>query len=92
MNMFLMMEIWQEYLTDYIYQPKLVIVDDMSLGARGWNGVYSKKSEYVDFVTGDFQGQADFLVKKYGEFDFVWFDCGGPNEYQAFLEEYWEIC
>ena len=23
---------------------------------------------------------------------FVWFDCGGPQEYKAFLEEYWSLC
>ena len=22
----------------------------------------------------------------------IWFDCGGPQEYQDFLTEYWDIC
>ena len=32
------------------------------------------------------------LFRKYGKFDFVWFDCGGPPEYKDFFSEYWEIC
>ena len=31
------------------------------------------------------------LFQKYGEFDFVWFDCGGYEEYQTFFSEYWSV-
>ena len=50
------------------------------------------KSKYVDFIEGLFQGKAESLFKKYGSFDFVWFDCGGALEYEAFFSEYWNFC
>lgn len=84
----------EDYLKNYSYDPKLVVIDDMSLAdlAKRPGMEFILKSKYVDFVIGDFRGQAESLISKYGKFDFVWFDCGGPEEYQAFLEEYWKIC
>ena len=32
------------------------------------------------------------LAHEYGKFDFVWFDLGGPKEYDAFFSEYLDIC
>ena len=49
-------------------------------------------SPYLNFVEGDFAGKANVLSKKYGNFDFVWFDCGGSAEYKAFIDEYWDLC
>ena len=72
------------------YNPKLVVVDDMSLG--NFKKDYNIDSKYIEFVQGDFIGKSQELHKKYGEFDFVWFDCGGPAEYEAFIKEYWDIC
>ena len=83
-----------EYLRNLHYDPRLVIIEDMSLGDLTKNP-YMKAivdSEYVEFVEGLFQGKARQLFKKYGAFDFVWFDCGGEAEYRAFFDEYWNIC
>ncbi len=83
-----------EYFNGYIYDPKLVIIDDMSLGELrkkpGMDAIIS--SEYTDFIEGNFEGKSNILRQKYGNFDFVWFDCGGAAEYKAFIDEYWDIC
>ena len=82
------------YFQNYVYEPRLVIIDDMSLGElRGKPGMdMIINSPYVEFVQGLFQGKSNQIEKEYGNFDFVWFDCGGPQEYKAFLEEYWSLC
>ena len=84
----------QSYFDNYQYDPKLVVIDNMSLGELvhkpGMKGII--ESKYVDFVEGQFQGKAEQLFRKYGKFDFVWFDLGGPSEYKDFFSEYWEIC
>jgi hypothetical protein len=72
------------------YDPKLVIVDDMSLGE--FKKDFNIDSKYIEFVQGDFKDKSQELFEKYGEFDFVWFDCGGPEEYDTFMREYWDIC
>ena len=64
--------------------PKLVIIDTDSLPQL--------ESKYVEHIQGKFQGRSQELFDKYGEFDMVWFDCGGPEEYQDFVQEYWKIC
>lgn len=71
------------------YDPKLVIIDDMSEESKKDFNIDSK---YIEFVQGDFKGKSQELYEKYGEFDFVWFDCGGPEEYEVFMREYWDIC
>ena len=82
------------YFKDYVYDSKLVVIDNMSLGELskkpGMNQIISSK--YIEFVEGNFEGKADILGEKYGDFDFVWFDCGGSAEYKIFMDEYWNIC
>ena len=82
------------YFEDYVYDPKLVVIDNMSLGELskkpGMDQIISSK--YIEFVEGDFEGKAGKLGEKYGNFDFVWFDCGGSAEYKIFMDEYWDIC
>jgi len=70
--------------------PKLVIIDDISLGE--FKNKFNINSKYVEFIEGKFQGRSQELLNKYGEFNMIWFDCGGPPEYHEFLNEYWEIC
>ena len=72
------------------YDPKLVIIDDISLGE--FKNKFNINSKYVEFIEGKFQGRSQELFNKYGEFNMIWFDCGGPPEYHEFLNEYWEIC
>tara|TARA_A100001015_G_scaffold307819_1_gene404365 strand:+ start:44 stop:1036 length:993 start_codon:yes stop_codon:yes gene_type:complete len=82
------------YFKDYVYDSKLVVIDNMSLGELskkpGMNQIISSK--YIEFVEGNFEGKAVILGEKYGDFDFVWFDCGGSAEYKIFMDEYWDIC
>ena len=84
----------ESYFKNYDYTPKLVVVDDMSLEdlkkKPGMNNLISSK--YIDFIEGKFEDKADLLLNKYGNFDFVWFDCGGAAEYEVFMDQYWHIC
>jgi len=84
----------ESYFENYTYDPKLVVIDDMSLGELsdkpGMKDIISSK--YVDFIHGKFEEKAGILFEKYGNFDFVWFDCGGPQEYKTFIDQYWNIC
>ena len=61
-----------EYFRSYKDDPKLVIIDDMSLGelraVPGMEGILNSK--YVELEAGRFQGKAKELALKYGSFDF----------------------
>ena len=84
----------ESYFKNYSYEAKLVVIDNQSLGelatVDGMEEIIN--SEYTDFVEGNFEGKGKELFKKYGHFDFVWFDCGGPKEYISFIKEYWAYC
>ena len=84
----------ESYFKDYKFDPKLVVIDDMSLGELskkpGMQDIIN--SRYVEFIQGKFEDKSDKLFQKYGSFDFVWFDCGGPKEYELFIKKYWKIC
>jgi len=67
------------------YNPRLVVVDTEEI-------LCSTIDNYIEFEKGDFKGKSQELYEKYGEFDFVWFDCGGAEEYDVFMREYWDIC
>jgi len=76
------------------YDPKLVVIDDVPLFELGKRPGMKEiiESKYTEIIEGLFQGKAMRLKEKYGEFDFVWFDCGEVQEYEAFFSEYWSIC
>ena len=84
----------EAYFKNYDYAPKLVVIDDMSqedlMKKPGMNNLITSK--YIDFIEGKFEDKADFLLNKYGNFDFVWFDCGGATEYEIFMDQYWHLC
>ncbi len=84
----------ESYFKNYIYDPKLIVIDNQSLGELtkidGMKNIISSK--YTEFIEGNFEGKSNELFKKYGYFDFVWFDCGGPHEYTNFIKEYWRYC
>jgi hypothetical protein len=47
----------------------------------------------VDFIEGDFKSASvkNRVKSDYPDgFDLVWFDCGGPNEYQWFMDNWWD--
>ena len=84
----------KEYLTKS-YDPKFVVVDDLSFDSE-----QSKKrldmlklESLVHFIEGDFTSyQIEQDVEDLGPYDLVWFDCGGPPEYEQFMKEYWDLC
>jgi Flp pilus assembly protein TadD len=84
----------ESYFKDYKFDPKLIVIDDMSLGELskkpGMQDIINSK--YVEFIHGKFEDKSNLLFQEYGSFDFVWFDCGGPKEYKLFIEKYWDIC
>lgn len=76
------------------YAPALLAVDDLSdsdttagavprvIKALGLDHLYVLHH-------GSFRGMTATLGPPAVPFDFVWFDCGGPQEYADFLMEYW---
>ena len=84
----------ENYFKNYSYDPKLIILDNQTLGKliqnKGMREIID--SNYTEFIEGSFEGNGRSLFKKYGFFDFVWFDCGGPIEYENFIREYWNYC
>ncbi len=84
----------ESYFENYTYDAKLLVIDNQSqeelASTLGMQAIIDSK--YTEFIEGDFQGKANELYQRYGCFDFVWFDCGGPDEYLSFLREYWDYC
>ena len=84
----------ESYFDKYIYDPKLVIIDNKHISditkTEGMSEIIN--SRYTDLIEGDFQGMGESLFKKYGSFDFVWLDCGERTEYLNFFKEYWQYC
>lgn len=84
----------KNYFKNYTYDPRLIVIDDMSLGdlkkKPGMEAIM--QSQYIEFVEGRFQNKSKEIHEKYGKFDFVWFDCGGTKDYEDFLKEYWFLC
>lgn len=76
------------------YEPLLICIDDMSaeVSSARKSAESLKDNKYIRLVEAKFQGRATALQAKYGMFDFVWFDCGGPAEYEAFCDEFLPIC
>tara|TARA_B100000214_G_scaffold367951_1_gene338791 strand:- start:743 stop:1375 length:633 start_codon:yes stop_codon:yes gene_type:complete len=83
-----------KYIDQIKFDQKMIVIDDMSMGELlkkpGMKSLFN--SQYIEFIEGKFEGISNNLFQKYGEFDFVWFDCGGYEEYQTFFSEYWSIC
>ena len=76
------------------YQPKLIAIDDFSAAGSSASRVLAAAKtlaldDYLVQITGDFRGRSNTIDEKHKPFDFIWFDCGGPEEYVEFLKEYW---
>ena len=83
----------KEYLTKS-YDPKFVVVDDLSYDSeQSENRLEMLESEpLVEFIQGDMRdGEVMSMVDIHGPYDLVWFDCGGPEEYQFFADHYWDM-
>ena len=82
-----------EYLNK-TYDPKFIVVDDQRLEESNDRAIDRRKmlkeEPLVKFIEGDFTNTAVMnKVFDYGPYDLVWFDCGGPDEYQFFVDNYW---
>ena len=78
------------------YDPKFVVVDDQRLeeDAERAEDRRSKLQEnsLVHFIEGDMMDSSVVdRVRENGPYDLVWFDCGGPVEYQYFVDYYWNM-
>jgi predicted O-methyltransferase YrrM len=78
------------------YEPRLSIIDDKSHDASSAGLVEAvahklQLSHVLQFYDGDFRGMSGKFNSELLPFDFVWFDCGGFQEYTDFLAEYWSI-
>ena len=76
------------------YKPTLTTIDNLSESYPNKSSIDVIKKLKADnnidwiFHQKDFQGLATEIPQQ----DFVWFDCGGPEEYEAFTKEYWPMC
>ena len=76
------------------YRPKLIAIDDFSAaGSSAKRVVDAAKALALDSflvqISGDFRGRSGAIDDAHKPFDFIWFDCGGDEEYVDFLSEYW---
>ncbi len=85
--------------TDYFekpYEPLHIGIDDLSHPSTTAHGVLETVSDLgldklLRLYQGDFRGMSKELAKEHEQIDFVWFDCGGLQEYVDFLGEYWNL-
>ena len=85
----------KEYLNKS-YDPKFVMVDDQRLEEDSERAANRrsrlKANSLVHFVEGDMTDSSVVnRVRENGPYDLVWFDCGGPVEYQYFVDYYWNM-
>ena len=85
----------KEYLNKS-YDPKFVVVDDQRLEEDSERAANRrsrlKANSLVHFVEGDMTDSSVVnRVRENGPYDLVWFDCGGPVEYQYFVDYYWNM-
>ena len=77
------------------YRPSLYAIDDFSLSDSSAPKVLDaldrlNLKRLVHAIEGDFRGATGRLGEAAFPLDLVWFDCGGVDEYVAFIDEYWE--
>ena len=85
----------KEYLNKS-YDPKFVVVDDQRLEEDSERAANRrsrlKANSLVHFVEGDMTDSSVVnRVRENGPYDLVWLDCGGPVEYQYFVDYYWNM-
>ena len=87
--------------TDYhqtaVYAPTLHAIDDYSLDGRTSAPQVLEALEklglrpLVTLWQGDFRGKSAEMGLDARPLDFVWFDCGGIDEFVDFINEYWDL-
>jgi len=78
------------------YRPHLTVLDDLSLDGTTAGSVADVVArlgvdDMVSFVNADFRGYSRQVPASRLPFDFIWFDCGGLDEYVDFVHEYWPL-
>ena len=78
------------------YKPIHICIDDFSVENSNAKLVLNelKKNnllEQIFLIKSDFRKKSKEIQDKFGKINFIWFDCGGPLEYQDFINEYWSI-
>lgn len=76
------------------YQPTFVCVDRQSENPNTLSDLtkWIEANETVSLLNADYMDVVDQLKTSHSDFDFVWFDCGGPDEYAFFCEHYLPFC
>ncbi len=76
------------------YDPRLICIDNFSCQVSSAHKKCRnlRQNKYLQIIEGAFQGRASAICQEYGSLDFVWFDCGGVADYEAFCDEYLAIC
>ena len=85
--------------TDYYkdeYRPSLLTLDDLShkkSAARAVRAIAAdlQLDNYLTLENTDFKGFSGRIPQRFLPLDFVWFDCGGLEEYIDFVNEYWHL-
>ena len=82
------------YETEYV--PRLHGIDDFSLDGSSAPAVLDVVNtlgleSFVQVDKADFRGHSRRMDQTIFPLDFVWFDCGGLDEYIDFIEEYWGL-
>lgn len=78
------------------YEPLLTTLDDFSHDGTVARSVQAASTalgldSFADFRNRDFRGFSTELDAGRLPIDFVWFDCGGLEEYVDFVGEYWDL-
>ena len=78
------------------YRPIHICIDDFSIENSNAKLVLDelKKNDLLEqifLIKSDFRKKSKEIQNKFGKINFIWFDCGGPLEYQDFINEYWNI-
>jgi hypothetical protein len=76
------------------YQPRLLSIDSSSEeNLKSIIDVLSsgELNQFVDFVSNDFRVEFQKLREAREEFDLIWFDCGGYDEYRTFIDQGWAL-
>jgi len=78
------------------YKPFVHVIDDFTLDGSSASQVLNiiqnlGLDHLVKVHEGDFRGMSKVLDPSSLPLDLVWFDCGGPQEYQDFITEYWPL-
>lgn len=90
------MNIVPEYYSSHLRKPSLFSIDSLTHSGTTAHRVkmMAKKAglnPYLRMINADFKNCSKKLRKAVRSFDFIWFDCGGYDDYVDFLKIYWSL-